>query len=116
AWGSGVLFMGEKGMLIADYGKHKLLPEDKFTDFQPPKPFIDNSIGHHKEWVEACKNGGKSTCNFSYSGALTEALLLGTVSYRLGKPLTWDAKNLRATNEPAADRFLRKEYPKEWAL
>ena len=32
------------------------------------------------------------------------------------KPLTWDAKNLRATNEPEAERFLRKEYRKPWTL
>ena len=58
-----------------------------------------NSIGHHKEWVEACKTGGPTTCNFDYSGALTEAVLLGNVAYRPGKPLDWDAKNLQATND-----------------
>ncbi|HTD66309.1 MAG TPA: Gfo/Idh/MocA family oxidoreductase, partial [Candidatus Limnocylindria bacterium] len=29
----GVLFIGEKGMLVSDYGKHALLPEEKFKDF-----------------------------------------------------------------------------------
>jgi hypothetical protein len=49
-------------------------------------------------------------------GALTEAVLLGNVSYRLGKPLTWDAKNLRATNEPEAEKYLRHEYRPPWTL
>jgi predicted dehydrogenase len=114
-WGDGSLFVGEKGMLLADYDKHKLLPEAQFSGFTPPKPFIPDSIGHHREWLEACKNGGPTTCNFDYSGALTEAVLLGTVSYRLGKPLTWDAKHLR-TNEPEAERYLRHEYRKPWTL
>jgi predicted dehydrogenase len=114
-WGDGTLFVGAKGMLLADYSRHKLLPVEKFADFTPPKPFIPNSIGHHREWLEACKNGGPTTCNFDYSGALTEAVLLGNVSYRLGKPLVWDAKNLR-TNEPGAERFLRYEYRKPWTL
>jgi predicted dehydrogenase len=35
-WGSAVLFIGSKGMLITDYGKHQLLPEDQFADFQRP--------------------------------------------------------------------------------
>ncbi|MHC4736464.1 MAG: Gfo/Idh/MocA family protein, partial [Planctomycetota bacterium] len=49
-WGNAVLFIGSKGMLIADYGRHQLLPEDKFVDFKRPDPFIPNSIGHHREW------------------------------------------------------------------
>jgi predicted dehydrogenase len=115
-WGDGVLFVGDKGMVLADYGSHKLLPEKAFAGFVPPKASIPNSIGHHREWVEACKSGGATTCNFGYSGALTEAVLLGNVSYRLGQPLTWDAKTLRATNAPEAERFLRTEYRKPWTL
>jgi predicted dehydrogenase len=115
-WGDGVLFVGAKGMLLADYGRHKLLPEKDFAGFSPPRPFIKDSIGHHKEWVEACKSGGNTTCNFQYSGALAEAVLLGNVSYRLGKPLEWDAKSLTATNASDAEKYLRHEYPKEWKL
>src|SRR5439155_23690552 len=106
-WDDGCLFVGEKGMLLANYSHYKLLPEEQFRDFAPPKPFIPESRGHHREWVEACRQGGPTTCNFDYGGALTEAVLLGNVAYRLGKPLTWDAKNLRAVNEPDAERFLR---------
>lgn len=115
-WGDGSLFVGEKGMLLAGYGDHKLLPEDKFANFKRPEPFIPNSIGHHKEWVEACKTGGTTTCNFGYAGPLSEAALLGNVSYRLGKPITWDAKNLKAVNESEADKFIHKEYRKGWSL
>jgi predicted dehydrogenase len=114
-WGDGVLFVGKHGMLLADYGNHRLLPEEKFKDYQRPKPSIPESIGHHREWVEACKNAGPTTCNFDYSGALTEAVLLGNVSYRCGKALTWDARNLRAS-EPEAEKYIRKQYRKPWKL
>jgi predicted dehydrogenase len=116
AWGDGVLFVGEKGMLLADYNHHRLLPEKDFAGFHPPSPFIPESVGHHREWVQACKTGGPTTCHFGYGGALTEAVLLGNVSYRIGRPLTWDAKHLRAVNEPAADRFIHQEYRKPWTL
>ena len=99
---SGVLFIGEKGTLISNYTSHVLLPEKDFADFVPPQPFIKNSIGHHKEWIEACKTGGPTLCNFDYSGALTEAVLLGTVAHRVGKPLVWDAKQLKADVAEAA--------------
>ncbi len=115
-WGSAVLFLGSKGMLIADYNQHKLLPEEKFKDFQPPTPFIPDSIGHHQEWIQACKTGGPTTCNFDYSGALTEAALLCNVALRTGEKLTWDAKNLKAVGSSKADAFLRREYRKGWTL
>ena len=79
---------------------------------------IPDSPGHHNEWVRAClaNDPTKTLCNFDYSGALSEAVLLGNVSYRVGKPLEWDAKNLRATNAPEAMKFLRRDYRKGWEL
>jgi predicted dehydrogenase len=115
AWGDGVLFVGSKGMLLSSYSEHRLLPEKTFKDFERPKPFLARSIGHYREWVEACRNGGTTTCNFDYAGALTETVLLGTVAYRLGKPIVWDAEKFQA-NEPGAKRFLSKEYRKPWSL
>jgi predicted dehydrogenase len=115
AWGDGVLFVGSKGMLLSNYSEHRLLPEKTFKDFARPKPFLARSIGHYREWVEACRTGGTTTCNFDYAGALTETVLLGTVAYRLGKPIVWDAEKLQA-NEPGAKRFLSKEYRKPWSL
>ena len=115
-WGNAVLFIGSKGMLIANYGQHKLLPEEKFADFERPDPFIPDSIGHHREWVEACKTGGPTTCNFDYSAALTEAALLCNVALRTGKKLTWDARNLKAIGCPEADVLIRRKYRKGWTL
>lgn len=113
---SGVLFVGEKGQLLADYTRHQLLPEKDFAGFKAPAPFIPNSIGHHKEWIEAIRNGGSTTCNFDYSGALTEAALLGNVAYRSGKKLEWDARSLKATNCPEADQYIQHHYRSGWSL
>jgi len=116
-WGSGVLFMGEKGQLYSNYGSNVLMPEAKFKDFKPPKPYIPKSIGHHAEWIKACKEGGQPTCHFGYAGPLTESALLGIVSHRVGnKLLKWDAANLKATNCPEADEFIHHKYRKGWSL
>ncbi|HEX5104720.1 MAG TPA: Gfo/Idh/MocA family oxidoreductase, partial [Pirellulaceae bacterium] len=112
SWGLGILFVGDKGMLAADYGRRQLLPQDKFTDFKAPEQTIPNSIGHWHEWVQACKTGSATTCNFDYSGALAETVLLGIVAFRSGEKLAWDAQNLRATNTPKAEEFLHKKYRK----
>jgi predicted dehydrogenase len=115
-WRNGVLFVGEKGMLIADYGRRKLLPEEKFSEFPPPAPFIPNSIGHHKEWLLASKTGGPTTCNFGYASILTETVLLGNVAYRAGKKLEWNAPALKARNNPDAMKYIHREYRKGWEL
>ena len=118
-WKNGTLFVGEKGYIISDYDKHKLLPEDKFKDFTPPEQTIEPSVGHHKEWVLACMKNEpeKPLCNFSYSGPLSEAVLLGAVSHRAGnKELLWDAENLKATNAPEAEEFIKLKYRPGWSL
>jgi predicted dehydrogenase len=115
-WKAGVLFQGENGELLSDYGKHILLPEEKFHDFQRPAPFVPKSIGHHKEWIHACKTGAPTTCNFAYSGTLTEAALLGNVAFRVGKKLEWDTKSLKAKSCPEADEFIQHHYRKGWSL
>ncbi len=116
AWGSGVLFVGDKGMLLADYGRHMLLPEAQYKDFARPAPFLPKSLGHYAEWIHACKTGTPTTCNFEYAGWLTEANHLGNVAYRAGQKLLWNAEQMKATNCPAAEAFIRREYRKGWSL
>jgi predicted dehydrogenase len=115
-WGAAVLFAGDKGMLLANYSKHQLLPEADFAGFKPPEPTIPASIGHHQEWIRACKTGEPTTCSFDYSGPLTETVLLGNVSYRVGSKLEWDAASLKATNCPEADKLIKLEYREGWTL
>jgi hypothetical protein len=115
-WGSGVLFVGDKGMILADYAKHQLLPEKEFAGFVPPPPSIPESIGHHKEWIHACKTGAPTTCHFGYSGPLTEANHLGNVAYRVGQKIEWDTAAKRITNIADANRFLQRAYRNGWKL
>ncbi len=115
-WNDGMLFVGERGMLLSNYGKHVLLPEKEFADFKRPKVFIPKSLGHHAEWIEACKTGKPTTCNFDYSGWLTEANHLGNVAFRVGKKLIWDPATMKAKGCPEADAFIHREYRKGWKL
>lgn len=117
-WRNGVLFLGKDGWLITGYTKHVLGPVEKFKGFEPPKPWIPKSIGHHKEWAHACKTRDKTTCNFAYSGALSETVLLGNVAYRLGREITWDAERGQVEGEAraAAEKLIHEHYRDGWAL
>jgi predicted dehydrogenase len=119
-WQNGILFVGEKAMLLVDYRRHMLLAEDanfgKFSPFTLPAKTIPDSIGHHAEWAAACKTGSATGVPFSYGGPLTEANQLGIVAYRAGKRIEWDPKAMRISNVAGAEQFLGREYRKGWAL
>jgi predicted dehydrogenase len=115
-WGDAALFIGSKGMLLADYARNVLLPENDFRDFNRPEPVIPKSLGHYAEWIHAAKTGEPTTCNFEYAGWLTEANHLGNVAYRAGKKLEWDSAKMYASNAPEAEPFIHREYRKGWTL
>lgn len=115
-WDSGVLFVGSTGQLLADYSRHQLLFGPNVNDFKRPPQTIAPSIGHHAEWIHACKTGAPTTCHFGYAGPLTEANHLGNVAYRAGKKLEWDATNMKIPNAPEAEQYLGREYRKGWVL
>jgi predicted dehydrogenase len=114
AWGGrSCLFIGDKGMLL---GNGKLLPEERFKDFQRPPETLPRSPGHWVEWVNYAKGQGPVPgSNFQYSGWTTEANHLGNVAYRTGRKIEWDYVNLRATNAPEAAPFIKRPvYRKGW--
>lgn len=114
SWHIGVAFVGAKGILVSDYGKHLLSPSASFVDHQPPEPSIPRSLGHHAEWLHACKTGEPTTCNFDYSGALIEHNLLGNVAHRAGRKLEWDAGAMVVKGAPEVSGLLTKAYREGW--
>jgi len=114
----GLLFVGDKGKILSDFtgGNSRLIPESKMKEYKQPPKTIPRSIGHHEEWIEACKGGKPAGANFEFSGLVTEALLLGNVSLRLRKKLYWDGPNLKVTNVPEANEYLHFQYRQGWVL
>lgn len=109
------LFVGEKGMLLCDFDKHVLLPEEQFADISLPTPFLPKPIDFRTQWTEACKGGAAASCHFDYSGPLTETVLLGNVAYRAGG-FSWDAERLQATDNAAAQALIQEPYRKGWEV
>lgn len=119
--GGGGLFIGEKGSLMySTYGKSpRIIPEAKMQEYKRPEPSIPRSPGIHEEWIEAIKTGKKSTTDFSYSGTLTEVMLLGNAAIRMKEEKTkleWDGEKMEFTNLTDANKYLHKEYRTGWKL
>jgi predicted dehydrogenase len=115
----GALFVGDEGKIIC--GAHgadgvRIIPESRMKAFERPAARLLRSIGHHAEWVAACKGGPRPGSHFGYAGPLTEAVLLGNVAIRAGQRIEWDAAARRVTNVPEASAFLRRDYRGGWGM
>ena len=110
------LFIGTEGMLLTDFDRHYLHPQDKFADFTPPPKSVPDSPGFHQEFIAACKGGEKATCDFNYSGPLSETVLLANAAFRAGGGFDWDAESMTATGNPNAEQFLHSHVRKGWEI
>jgi predicted dehydrogenase len=116
--GNGILFVGSKGLLTCPgwAGRPTLLPGAKDAEYQRPPKTLPRGKGHHRDWLNACKGGTPASANFGYGALLTEVGLLGLVALRLGKKMYWDAKAMKATNAPEADKLLKENYRPGWEI
>ena len=118
---SGTLFIGSDGLMVTDtYTRTvRILPEEREAEVKadPPPQSIERISGtHHDDWVRAIVSGGEACSSFDYAAPLTEVGLLGNVAIRAKAMIEYDARKMRVTNLPAANRFLSKSYPDGWVL
>ena len=111
----GSIYIGTKGVMYSPYiGFPVLLPAEQFKDAKLPRLGGEN---HYLQFIEAVRGNGKTSTPFSYSGPLTESVLLGCLSTRFqNETLMWDAAKLEVTNEKKANEFVRRTYRKGWEV
>ena len=117
---NGILFVGDKGKILCGgwSSPPRLIPESKMQEYDRPEKTLPRSIGHHQEWIQACKDNNPrgALAGFAYSGPFTESLLVGNIAVRLQKRVEWDAKTLHSPNCPEADNYVTKFYRYGWTL
>src|SRR6516162_4914801 len=116
----GALLIGSKGKLLHDtYGLHpRLLPKSLNDSFGKPPQKLPRIPGeaHEMNWVEAAKGKTEPSCPFEYAARLTEVMLLGIVALKAGRKIFYDGENMRVTNLPQANDYLRREYRQGWSV
>jgi hypothetical protein len=72
---------------------------------------------HWHQFVEAVRGNGTTSTPFSYSGPLTESVLLGGIATHFkDQILEWDAAKLAFKNVPDANRLIRRTYRHGWEV
>jgi hypothetical protein len=133
---SGCVMIGDNGSVFSpdDYGtsffvklkddqkyihhtKHPALAQ--FAERIPRNPHgKDNNRSHAQEWLTAIKENKPELCysRFEITSRLTEIMLLGCVSLRVGKKIDWDGPKMVAKNCPEAAPFIKRENRSGWVL
>lgn len=117
----GVIFVGNKGILINDtYGSnprvYPLTLAEAATAVPMSMPRIEWS--HELNWAKAIRGEAKASSPFEYSALLTETMLLGVAAIRAGqgRKVLYDAETMEFTNAPDANQLLTREYRAGWAI
>ena len=120
---NGLLLIGERGILFSDWRRWRLFPDKLAKEYGEPPKILSRSLGHHQEFITACKGGPPAGSNFDWAGPLTESVLLGNIPLlvELREELTkvqlrWNTDDFTFPNHARANQFLRRNYRKEWEL
>ena len=118
---SGMIMIGEKKTLITGGRPNDprlLVSDEEWKEFlkNAPEKTIKR-IGEEKpvqEWMDAIKNNTLPGSNFDYAASLTEMALIGVMAQRFASRLEYDAKNMKVTNRPDLDAYIKEPVRKGW--
>jgi predicted dehydrogenase len=117
----GVIFYGEKGILMNDtYGANpRCYPasvQEAASRVPRTMPRIDWS--HELNWAKAIRGEATASSPIEYAARLTETMLLGVAALRAGqgRKVYYDGAKGEFTNAPDANQFLTRVYRSGWEI
>ncbi len=114
----GVMFVGEKGILVCGGagGKPDIYPLVLRESISLPEPTIARSKGHHRDWIDAIKGGPPASSEFGYASKLTEITMLGVLALRAREAIHWDADAMQVKGSDRANQLVHGEYRDGWTV
>ena len=117
----GVIFYGEKGILMNDtYGANpRCYPESLMAVANAvPKTMPRIEWSHELNWAKAVRGESKASSPIEYAAQLTETMLLGVAALRAGqgRKVYYDGAKGEFTNAPDANQYLARVYRNGWAI
>jgi predicted dehydrogenase len=117
---AGMIMTGDKGCLMTGErpDSPRLIPDERWLEFRknlPPKTIPRIKGGHYREWTDAIRGDGPLPgSNFDYGAELTEMALLGVLAVRFGGRFEYDAAQMKITNRPELNAYLRIPAREGW--
>ena len=120
--GSGMIMIGEKQSIITGGRPNDarlMMPKDEWENWKANEmpeatiPRIDG--GPQKEFLDAIKGDGPLPgSNFDYATRLTEMASVGVLAQRFNTRIEYDDKNMKVTNHPEMDKYIKEPVRKGW--
>ncbi len=85
-------------------------------EIKEPGKTIPRGVGHHREWIDACKGKGKTFSPFDIGGPLTELIQLANLGGIAGEQFDYDPATGKITGSDQASALLHRPYRKGWTL
>jgi len=116
---SGTIYKGDKGVLYtATYGGHMhVLPMEKMSSIKQPAQSLPRPKNIMADFLDACRAGKTETAApFEYGARLTEFSHLGNLAQHagVGKKIEWDGPNMKVTNMPELNAWVKRPYRNGW--
>jgi predicted dehydrogenase len=113
----GTSFHGTDGTILADYGWHQVVSEaDRMDESAMPAKTLPRSPGHGREFLNCIKSRELPSCDVESHYPLHVALNLGNLSYKLGRPIEWDAETETVVGDREANEMMQPNYRGSWKL
>src|SRR5712691_1961218 len=114
--GYGILFHGTKATMFVDRGRYEIYPEkDSGLEAVTVKSANNSNMAHWANFLDCVKTRQRPISDIEIGHRSTTTALLGNVALRSKLRIDWDAK-AETTAQPAARKFLHREYRKPWKL
>jgi hypothetical protein len=116
---SGTLYVGEKGVIYTGtYGdRMHIVPYEKMNETAAPEKSLPRPKSVFVDFLEAVRAGKTETAvPFEYGTRLTEFAILGNLAMKAGvnKKVMWDGPNMKVTNMPELNAWVKRPYRKGW--
>ena len=114
-------YVGTKGVMFTGcYGDQaRIIPAAKMQETPAPPKTLPRPKSIFVDFVEACLSGRTDTAvNFDYGARLTEFALLGNLAQHAGegRKVEWDGPNIKVTNNPELNQWVKRPYRKGWEV
>jgi predicted dehydrogenase len=122
--GNGMLFHGTDATMFLDRQGFEIVPEKRKTGdatverTEAMKVESSNSHAqdHLLDFIDCVKTRRTPIADIEIGHRSTTTALLGTIAYRTGRRIQWDAARERIIGDKDAERYLMREYRRPWKL
>jgi predicted dehydrogenase len=118
---SGTLYVGDKGIIFTKtYGERMhIVPMEKMDQLPQPPKTLPRPKDIFSDFLDAVHAGKSETsAPFDYGARLTEFVLLGNLAQHagVGRKVQWDGPNMKVTNIPELNQWVKREPRKGWKV